>query len=113
MNEELKTELITELCSYLAIENNTEDPEYKKLNSIIDSAIKAVIRVINFPQHFTDEMIEDHLKNYYDNIRDLSIYDYLQDGATGELSHSENGTSRTWKSRRECFFGIISYAKSF
>lgn len=113
MNEEQRTELITELCDYLGINNNTEDKEYKKLISILNSAIRTVIKLINFPERYTEEMIKDYLKKYYDNIRDITIYDYLQDGAVGEISHSENGTSRTWKSRRECFIGIDSFAKSF
>lgn len=113
MNEETREELIAELCTDLSINNDTEDPEYKKLISKLNSAIKAVTRLINFPAYYTDEQIMDCLDKYYDNIKDLTLYDYLQNGATGELIHNENGINRTWKSRRECFLGINSFAKSF
>lgn len=107
------TQLIADLCTDLDIPNNTEDSEYKKLISKLNSAIRAVIVEINFPSHYTEKMITDYLDKYYQNIKDLTLYDYLQNGATGELSHKENGTDRSWKSRRECFIGINSFAKSF
>lgn len=112
MNEELMTQLIEELCEDLDIKNYTEDSEYKKLISKLNSAIKAIKRVINFPESYTEEMERDYLDDYYDNIKDLTLYDYLQNGATGEVTHNENGTNRTWKSRRECFLGIDSFASS-
>lgn len=113
MNEDMMTELITELCNELDIAEDTEDVEYKKLISKLNSAVKAVKRVINFPKSYTENQIADYLDEYYDNIKDLTLYDYLADGATGEISHSENGINRTWKSRRECFLGIVSFAESF
>ena len=113
MNEDARTELIAELCEDLGIKNNTEDPEYKKLISKLNSAIRAIKRAINFPVSYTEEMIADYLADYYDNIKDLTLYDFLQNGATGELTHNENGINRTWKSRRECFYGIVSFAESF
>lgn len=113
MNENTLTQLIAELCTDLDIPNNTEDAEYKKLISKLNSAIRAIKRVIGFPASYTEQMVKDYLDNCYDNIKDLTIYDYLQNGATGELTHTENGINRTWKSRRECFLGIVSFAKSF
>lgn len=112
MNEDKMAELIAELCEDLDVRNNTEDSEYKKLISKLKSAIKAIKRVINFPESYTEEMERNYLDDYYDNIKDLTLYDYLQNGASGELTHNENGTNRTWKSRRECFYGIESFASS-
>lgn len=111
MSEELMAQLITELCIDLDISENTEDVEYKKLISKLNSAIRAIKRDINFPASYTEKMIKAYLDDYYDNIKDLTLYDYLQNGATGELTHNENGTNRTWKSRRECFLGIVSFAE--
>ena len=113
MNENTLTQLIAELCEDLDIKNDTEDAEYKKLISKLNSAIKAIKRAINFPISYTEQMEKDYLDDYYDNVKDLTIYDYLQNGATGEVTHNENGTNRTWKSRRECFLGIVSFAESF
>ena len=41
------------------------------------------------------------------------IEGFTHSGAEGEKTHNENGINRTWKSRRECFIGIVSFAKSF
>ena len=113
MNEETREQLIAELCIDLEIDPDTEEVEYKKLISKLNSAVKAIVRVIDYPENYTDEQIANDLDKYYDNIKDLTLYDYLQNGASGELTHNENGINRTWKSRRECFIGIVSFAKSF
>lgn len=112
MNENTMEQLIKDLCTDLDIRENTEDPKYKKLISKLNSAIRMITRIIKFPPSYTEEMINNHLDKYYDNIKDLTLYDYLQDGATGEVTHNENGTNRTWKSRRECLVGISSFAST-
>lgn len=113
MREETRTQLIADLCTDLGINPATEEVKYNKLISKLNSAVKAIVRVIDYPENYTDEQIAKDLDNYYDNIKDLTLYDYLQNGATGELTHNENGINRTWKDRRECFIGIVSFAKSF
>lgn len=113
MNENTRAELIIELCTDLDIDStHTEESEYKKLISKLNSAIKEVKRLINFPSYYTEEQIADYLDNCYDIVKDLTLYDFLQNGATGELIHNENGINRTWKSRRDCFIGLNSFAKS-
>lgn len=111
LNKKTRDEIIAELLVELNIQDDTEDIEYRKLISRLDSAVKAIKRVINFPERYNEKMEADYLDDYFDNIKDLTTYDYLQDGASGEVTHNENGTSRTWKSRRECFFGIVSFAE--
>lgn len=111
LNKKTRDELIEELLVELDIKDDTEDVEYRKLISRLDSAVKAIKRVINFPESYNEQMEADYLDDYYDNIKDLTTYDYLQDGANGEVTHNENGTNRTWKSRRECFFGIVSFVE--
>lgn len=114
MNEELMAQLIAELCTDLGIdETQTEDPKYKKLMSKLNSSIRAITREIGFPDYYKQEDISVYLERYYDNIKDLTLYDFLQNGATGEITHSENGINRSWKSRRECFLGVVRFAKSF
>ena len=114
MNEETRLELISELCIDLDIDSEeTEDSEYKKLISKLNSAIKEVIRLIDFPTYYTDEMKAGYLDGCYDIIKDLTLYDFLQNGATGELIHNENGINRSWKSRKDCFIGLNRFAKSF
>lgn len=108
MNEEDKADMLEELTTEL-IDSETE-VKAGMLASKLNNAIRDVIRARNYPVSFTKQMIENDLKRYYGNIHDLTIYDYNQVGAEGEKSHSENGTSRTWKDRKECFNGIVAFA---
>ena len=109
MNEQDKAEMLLELSAELA--DDATEVDSVKLTAKLNNAIREVIKAINYPPYYTSKMVEDDLKSYYGNIHDLTIYDYNQIGAEGEVSHNENGTNRTWKSRKECFMGIVSFAK--
>lgn len=110
MDEQSKAEMLEDLISEL----KTDDTEVNEslLKAKLNNAIREIKREINYPSNFSEDAIMKDLEKYYGNIHDLTIYDYNQIGAEGETSHSENGTSRTWKSRRDCFLGIVSYAQS-
>ncbi len=79
------------------------------LSSKIKNALREVRNKRNYPEHFTEEQIKKDLEKHYSNIRELALYDYNQSGAEGQISHNENGTNRTWKSRNDCFIGVIAY----
>lgn len=112
MNDDTRADMITELCVVLEIDDTqTEAADYKLLIAKLNNAIRAIKSARNYPASYTDKMIADDLDNYYANIFDLAIYEYNQSGAEGEISHNENGTNRTYKSRRECFVGVIPFAK--
>ena len=108
MNEQDKTLMLADLTAELS--SDATEVDTALLTAKLNNAIRDVIRAINFPPYFTAKQIEDGLKMYYGNIHDLTIYDYNQVGAEGEVSHNENGTNRTWKSRKECFNGIVAFA---
>jgi hypothetical protein len=112
MNDDTRDEIIKELCIVLDIdETQTEADDYKLLIAKLNNAIRAIKSARNYPANYTSKMIADDLDNYYANIFDLAVYEYNQSGAEGEISHNENGTNRTYKSRRECFVGVIPFAK--
>lgn len=108
MNEQDKALMLAELTVELS--SDATEVDTALLTAKLNNAIRDVVRAINYPTYYTSKQIEDGLKRYYGNIHDLTIYDYNQVGAEGEVSHNENGTNRTWKSRKECFNGIVAYA---
>lgn len=112
MNDDTRADIIQELCTILGINSeDTEAEDYKLLIAKLNAAIRAIKGARDYPKSYTDKMIADDLDNYYANILDLTIYEYNQIGAEGEISHNENGTSRTYKSRLECFAGVVAFAK--
>lgn len=108
MNEQDKAQMLADLI--IELTDGETEVDVARLTQKLNNAIRDVIRAINYPRSFTAKRIEDDLKLYYGNIHDLTLYDYNQMGAEGEVSHNENGTNRTWKSRKECFNGIVAYA---
>lgn len=113
MNDDTYAEIINDLCAVLGIDNSqTEASDYKLLIAKLNIAIRAIKSARNYPESWKPETIKNDLDNYYANIFDLTIYEYNQIGAEGEISHNENGTSRSYKSRRECFIGVVPFARA-
>ena len=107
--EALLDEILTDLQTELGI---TDDEEISTLASKIKNAAREIKRARNYPASYNEKMICKDMDKYYSNIKDLALYDYNQIGAEGEVSHSENGTSRTWKDRKECFNGIYPFVQN-
>lgn len=106
--ESLLAEILEDLTAELKL---TEKSDIAVLSSKIKNAYREVKRSRNYPNGYSDENIVSDMGNYYSNIRELSLYDYNQFGAEGQTSHSEGGYSRTWKSRRQCFDGIVPFCR--
>lgn len=106
----LSDEILSDLTTELGLKDNDE---IAVLSIKVKNAVREVKKARNYPNNYTESMIDEDLENYYSNIKDLALYDYNQVGAEGEVSHSENGTSRTWKDRKECLNGVIPFVKIF
>lgn len=102
LQEEILNDLMLEIGSL-------SEGDKTCLSSKIKNAIREVKLKRNYPEHFTDAQIEKDLKKHYSNIRELALYDFNQFGAEGQMSHNENGTSRTWKNRNDCLIGVFAY----
>lgn len=104
--ESIQKEILDDLVEELQLE---DEPNIKILSSKIKSAIREVKKLRSYPEHFTEERIQKDLERHYSNIRELALYDFNQVGAEGQTSHSENGTSRAWKDRKECLNGVFAF----
>lgn len=108
MIDEIKNAIIDELRIELS-----GDPSLSEdmLNIKVDSAIREVKRVRNYPANYTDEMIEKDLAGFYSNIKNIALYDYNQIGIEGQSVSNENGENRTFVDRNTLFRGIIPFAR--
>lgn len=104
--ESLIDEILEDLMSELGL---VEASDIAILASKIKNAYREVKRARNYPTSYTEVAIAKDMENYYSNIRDLALYDFNQIGVEGQVSHNENSTSRTWKSRRECLDGVYAF----
>lgn len=104
--EPLVNEILKDLKTELGL---TEDSDLAVLSSKIRNAYREVKRTRNYQSAHTQEFIDQDMENFYSNIRELALYDFNQVGAEGQTSHSENGTSRAWKDRRECLNGVFAF----
>lgn len=105
---EMKNAIIDELrIELLGDPSLSED----MLNIKVDSAIREVKRVRNYPANYTDEMIEKDLVGFYSNIKNIALYDYNQIGIEGQSVSNENGENRTFVDRNSLFRGVNSFAK--
>lgn len=105
---ELQADLETELASELH-----DEADKGILSSKINGAYRAVKRKRNYQRHHTQDFIDTDMADMYDIIKDLAMYDWNHIGAEGETSHSENGTSRTWTSRKDILTEVIPFVTVF
>ena len=104
--ESLVNEILEDLTTELGL---TEESDLAVLTSKIRNAYREVKRTRNYQSGHTQEFIDRDMESFYSNIRELALYDFNQVGAEGQTSHSENGTSRVWKERRECLNGVFAF----
>lgn len=106
----LSDEILSDLTTELGLKDNDE---MAKLSIKVKNAEREVKRARNYPNSYTDKMIEEDLYNYYSNIKDLALYDYNQIGAEGESEHLENSINRKWVNRNSLFNGVFPVGKIF
>lgn len=110
--EELMAEILDELK--IEYEFNGEDEEDIKSLAILEVKLKNAIREVKsafgFKSYHTDEFILKNLQEHIGNIKDLTMYDYALVGTEGEISHREKNITREYKSRKDCFSGIVRFA---
>lgn len=104
--ESLVNEILEDLKTELGL---TEESDLAALTSKVRNAYREVKRTRNYQSGHTQEFIDRDMEGFYSNIRELALYDFNQAGAEGQISHSENGTSRVWKERRECLNGVFAF----
>lgn len=104
--EPLIIEILEDLTTELGLK---KDSDIAVLTSKVKNAYREVKRTRNYQPCHTQEFIDKDMNNFYSNIRELALYDFNQVGGEGQVSHSENGTSRAWKDRKECFNGITAF----
>lgn len=66
--------------------------------SIVDFVIEHISNTCHFPSHFTEKNIVADLSKGKNTLAMACVDVYAKAGAEGQISHSENGISRTYKS---------------
>lgn len=104
----IEQEIIAELS--LELQN---DPAFniEILAIKVRNALREVIRARSYPRNYTERKIEEDIRDYYSNIRNIALYDYNQIGSEFESNHSENSVSRSWVERERLFDGVYAFVK--
>lgn len=104
--EPLIIEILEDLTTELGLK---KDSDIAVLTSKVKNAYMEVKRTRNYQSCHSQEFIDNDMESFYSNIRELALYDYNQVGVEGQVSHNSNGTSRTWKDRKECLSGVTAF----
>lgn len=85
--------------------------ENEFLQQLIFQAEQDVRLYRNYPDNYTEEMIEKDMKKFDSIIVNLALYDYNQEGGEFQTSSSENGTSRSWIDRDKILGKVSPFVK--
>ena len=103
-------EIVCELTSELRDETGFNAKVLE--NKVKDAYRKVKSKRCYQYSRYTDEQIEQDLyDNYYSYVKSFALYYYNMMGAEHQVSHSENGVSRTWRSENDILSGVISFVK--
>lgn len=93
-------EELTEYVRGKALEYVTETGEALEAFplSIVDFVIEHISQNCHFPSHFAEKNIVSDLSKGKNTLAMACVDVYAKAGAEGQISHSENGISRTYKS---------------
>lgn len=97
--EEIYDELSEELSA-------ADDLNERLLRAKVEAAAREVIHLRNYPETYTEYIIEEDLDKFHSIISRLALADYNQAGAEGETMHIENNTQRMWRERGKLLHGV-------
>lgn len=105
---EMKAAIVTDLAAEISSDDSFDTTV---LSSKVDSAVRAVQLARKYPSNYTDAMIEADTVTYYDIISKIALARYNRIGADDEVSHNENGISRTFVDEKKLFNGILPISR--
>lgn len=111
--EKLKEEMLDSIEVYFKQTGEKVDEDFVLL--LIDSLVDEYKTKRNYPDYFTDEQISADVIAYFTRKKAYFVMKVIpvmvgKIGAEGQVSHSENGISRTWET--EGWFGdVIGYCE--
>ena len=97
----MELELLQDLKSYLGSDYDSNQ-EFLVV-FCIKRAISSYKNQRNFPDCYTQEVIEQDMRKHYACIFDLVLYWCNMQGVEFQNSHSENSTSRSWMSESDIY----------
>lgn len=109
-----ENELIAEITAELTIELRNQ-PTFDA--DILALKVKDAYRKVRLRRCYeysskNEQQIIDDLYNYYIcKIKELAMYYFAKIGGDFELSHSENGTSRSWINEDSILSDVTSFVK--
>lgn len=78
---------------------------------LVNKCLENLKRARNYPENYTETMINDDLKNYEYKIFDLVLDAFNKRGVENEKSHSENGISVSFIDDEKLYSGILPIAR--
>ena len=88
----------------------TEYLGYEANSLVIQLAIERFVSLRNYPSSYTDEMKIADMRNNIAKIAMAVAEIDAKDGAENQLSHSENGTSRSYYDGIMAYKDVIGFA---
>lgn len=85
--------------------------ENPTIEQLIRQAKEDVKRNRNYPNSYTEEMINKDMEKFNSIIVDLALYDYKKQGGEFQDSYSENGFSGSWINRDEILGKVTPFVQ--
>ena len=111
--QKIKESIVENTLVYFDTTGESISDEFLLL--LVDSLMDEYKAKRNYPGYFTEEQIDADVAAYFNRKKTNFAMKVIpamvgKIGAEGQVSHSENGISRTWETDA-CFFDVIPYCE--
>lgn len=93
--------MLNDLKNYFG--NDYDEDNDSAILFCIKRAIVSFKNKRNYPNIYTDALINNDMEKYYSCIFDLTLYWINMQGCEFQTNHSENGVSRSFKSEQDIY----------
>lgn len=97
----MELELLQDLKDYFG--DDYEEEQESTLLFCVKRAIKSFQNKRNYPENYSEKIIQKDMNKYYSCLLDLTLYWCIKQGYEFQGSHSENSTNRAWEKEAEIY----------
>lgn len=110
-----ENDLLTAIAEELTTELGATQPTIS--SNVIEIKVKDAYRKVKkrrcyeYTSYSSNRIIQDLNDNYFQDIKDVALFNISQIGGYFETSHSENSISRVWRTEDAILGNIVAFVK--
>ena len=102
-------EMVQDIVDDLTAELEATDDQFNAvlLSNKVVNAYREICGARKYPSYYTEEQITSDMEQFYNECRNVALYDYNTLGIEWQKTNKENAVSREFVRRSSLFSGVL------